>query len=120
MSLTYIRYKIKGEMGNMCIYILSLLLSFGLGFLSADDYKRVPIYQISGHFSPKISVVEDEKGIEDSEYRGDYVASKNGKNYYHISCSGVGRINEENKIYFKTKDDAEKQGFKPSKTCPLL
>lgn len=44
-----------------------------------------------------------------------FVASKNGKAYYKISCSN--RIKDENKIYFKTEEDAQKSGFSPAKTC---
>lgn len=44
-----------------------------------------------------------------------FVASKNGKAYYKTSCSN--RIKDENKIYFKTEEDAQKSGFSPAKTC---
>ena len=46
---------------------------------------------------------------------GDFVASKNGKAYYLLTCKN--NIKEENKIYFKTKEDADKAGFQPAKTC---
>ncbi len=46
---------------------------------------------------------------------GAYVASKNGKNYYKVSCSN--RIKEENKVYFTTIDDAKKAGYTASATC---
>ena len=46
---------------------------------------------------------------------GEYVASRQGRAYYHISCSNT--IKEENKIYFKTKEDAQKAGLTPAKTC---
>jgi len=51
---------------------------------------------------------------------GNYVASKTGKNYYFISCSGVKRIKEENRVFFNTKEDAENRGLIPSKTCSQL
>lgn len=44
-----------------------------------------------------------------------FIASKNGKAYYKISCSN--RIKDENKIYFKTEEDAQKSGFSPAKNC---
>lgn len=46
---------------------------------------------------------------------GSFVASKNGTAYYSSVCKN--NIKEENKIYFQTKDDAEKAGFKPAKNC---
>src|SRR3990170_930190 len=50
-----------------------------------------------------------------AQTKGEYVASKNGKTYYKITCSN--RIKEENKIYFQSESDAQKSGFTPSKTC---
>lgn len=44
-----------------------------------------------------------------------YVASKNGSKYYLTTCKNT--IKEANKVYFKTKEDAEKAGFTPSQTC---
>lgn len=44
-----------------------------------------------------------------------FVASKNGKTYYKISCKN--RIKEENKIYLKTEENAQKMGLRRSKTC---
>lgn len=51
---------------------------------------------------------------------GKYVASKNGTKYYLPSCGTANRINEENKIYFNTKEEAEAAGFGPSATCKGL
>ncbi len=48
------------------------------------------------------------------------VASKNGEAYYYIWCSGAKRIKEENKVYFSSKEEAEKAGYRPAKTCPGL
>jgi hypothetical protein len=48
---------------------------------------------------------------------GKYVASKSGKKYYVPSCSGAKSISEANKIWFSTKDEAEKAGYAPATTC---
>lgn len=45
----------------------------------------------------------------------EYMASKNGSKYYLTTCKST--IKEANKVYFKTKEDAEKAGFTPSQTC---
>lgn len=47
--------------------------------------------------------------------KGEYMASKNGSKYYLTTCKST--IKEANKVYFKTKEDAEKAGFTPSATC---
>jgi len=46
-----------------------------------------------------------------------YVASKNGKLYYSLGCSGAKRISEKNKIWFATSEEAEKSGFTFSSSC---
>lgn len=43
------------------------------------------------------------------------VASKNGETYYYVWCSGANRIKEENKIYFNSKEEAEKAGYREAK-----
>lgn len=50
-----------------------------------------------------------------SSEKGEYVASKNGSKYYLTTCKNT--IKEANKVYFKTKEDAEKAGFAPSQSC---
>ena len=50
-----------------------------------------------------------------SSEKGEYVASKNGSKYYLTTCKST--IKEANKVFFKTKEDAEKAGFTPSTTC---
>lgn len=47
-----------------------------------------------------------------------YVASINGSAYYRISCTGVKRIREENRIFFATAKEAEETGYRPAKNCP--
>lgn len=46
-----------------------------------------------------------------------YVASKNGKTYYPVSCSGARRIKEGNRVYFTSTSEAEQRGYTLSKTC---
>ncbi len=48
---------------------------------------------------------------------GKYVASRNGKKYYLPSCSGAKSISEANKIWFSTKEEAEKAGYAPATAC---
>lgn len=48
---------------------------------------------------------------------GGYVASKNGTKYHLPWCSGAKRIKEENKVWFKTKAEAEAAGYTPAANC---
>jgi hypothetical protein len=49
---------------------------------------------------------------------GGYVASKKSTKYHLPWCSGAKRIAEENKIWFATKEEAERQGYTPAENCP--
>ncbi len=51
---------------------------------------------------------------------GKYVASKSGSAYHFPWCSGAKRIKEANKIYFNTKEEAEKAGYRPAGNCKGL
>lgn len=48
---------------------------------------------------------------------GTYVASRGGKSYYLPTCKSAKRLSEKNKIWFDTKAEAEKFGYKPAKSC---
>lgn len=52
--------------------------------------------------------------------KGKYVASKNGAAYHFPWCAGALKIKEENKLWFQTKGDAEKAGYKPAGNCDGL
>ncbi len=75
-----------------------------------------PVKNISGNVKKS-----DEKNIDpipsDVQKEGSYVASKNGTKYYALSCSGVSRIKEENKVYFNSQSEAESAGYSKSETC---
>lgn len=51
---------------------------------------------------------------------GNFVASKNGLRYYLPNCAGANLIKEENKIWFRTRVEAEERGLTPSINCPGL
>lgn len=46
-----------------------------------------------------------------------YVGSKNGTKYHLLHCPGAKQIKEENKIYFGTKEEAQKAGYTPASNC---
>lgn len=47
-----------------------------------------------------------------------YVASESGKVYHRTTCGWCGNIKEENKIWFETKSDARRAGYKPHSCVP--
>ena len=70
-------------------------------------------------FDENIEITSEdlEKRLVVSNDSGLVVASKNGTKYYFAWCSGVGRINEENKIYFNTEEEAIILGYSLAKNC---
>ena len=46
-----------------------------------------------------------------------YVASKKGKVFHYIWCPSAQRISEENRRYFKTREEAIKAGYRPCRKC---
>ncbi|HEY0907968.1 MAG TPA: Ada metal-binding domain-containing protein [Candidatus Paceibacterota bacterium] len=49
-----------------------------------------------------------------------YVASKSGTKYHLPSCSSAKSISEANKVWFATKEEAEKAGYSPAGNCKGL
>ncbi|PIT98046.1 MAG: hypothetical protein COT71_02810 [Candidatus Andersenbacteria bacterium CG10_big_fil_rev_8_21_14_0_10_54_11] len=49
-----------------------------------------------------------------------FVASRNSSLFHHISCPSVGRIKEENKIFFTTAEQARGAGLMPSQCTQKL
>lgn len=46
-----------------------------------------------------------------------FVASSKGKYYYPLDCSLAQNLKEENKIYFSSKEEAEKSGYIYNEKC---
>lgn len=125
MSIPNFIHKIKSKTGLDKVTLLYLVVvvlvgvsSFGLGRISTEGNKT----------DSKDIVIEDNTKIDkdngtnlnleaDLSTEKRYVASKNGKMYYSLGCSGSKRIKPENEVWFKTREDAEKSGFVFSSTC---
>ena len=48
---------------------------------------------------------------------GMYVGSRSGTTYHLPWCTGAKRIKEENRIWFNSREDAVKKGYKPATNC---
>ena len=86
-------------------------------------YNKEPIaYDFSAFEVPGLHEKgkNDAKLVDENELNIDnkkIVASKNGTKYYYLKCSGVNRIKNENKVYFDTFQDAEREGLELAKNC---
>ena len=113
----------KQEIVTMLIVILVGVGSFGLGRLSADEYSS-PSLEISGAGANVISATQPTDSVMTknatepiSPGQGGYVGSKNSNKYHLPWCSGAQNISETNKVWFATKEDAEKAGYVPAGNC---
>ncbi len=118
------------------IIVLVAFGSFGLGRLSKEEGSRVVIQDpgalslqnqalaaapfpvtssptVTTPAAPLKTVPTAAKPVT-----GAYVASSRGKRYYPVSCNAANNLSEANKIYFATKEEAEKAGYTPSASCP--
>lgn len=109
------------------IIILVSFSSFGLGRLSKIEENKKPlsIYDNITRVDNLASIIttESKEPVEVQPPQlglvagGKYIASKNSDKYHAPWCSGAQRINEENKIWFDSKEEAERAGYTPASNC---
>ncbi len=128
MSISEHLNKIKS--GGDWVLVLVILLGFGLGVgvgrLWALDSARLPVKIIEPQIIEQAVQNNQATVITTSQELvkpigksvGKYVASKNSNKYHLPTCPGALRIKEENKIWFDTKEAAEKAGLTPAANCP--
>jgi len=96
------------------VIIAVALASFGLGRISSQLGKASAL-------EGSIILVEGQESGFPSEREmipeKRFVASKSGTKYYPLDCGGAKRIKEENKIWFASREEAEKFGYTLSLTC---
>lgn len=123
----------KNDLYIAAIIFLVGMASFGLGRLSVLWPKKEPI-RIENQESRIMN--QGESGTDrdlsasalnsnfllhnSTASQGRYVASKSGTAYHYPWCQGAQKIKEENKIWFQTKEDAAKAGYKPAGNCEGL
>lgn len=118
----------KSDLYVAAIIFLTALTSFGLGRLSVLWPEKEPItiknYELgiknNGTAVKMASTTSSNSLFIIPNSSGKYVASKSGSAYHFPWCSGALRIKEENKIWFETKEEAEKAGYKPAGNCEGL
>jgi competence protein ComEC len=113
------------------IIILVSLASYGLGRLSKIEEYKPPVKIIDSVVTPALTTDKQVAASVTANPTspipgigevggGQFVASRNGAKYHFPWCSGAQRIKEENKIWFETKEDAERAGYDPAANCKGL
>lgn len=141
MSVIHFKEKIKSFMEKphildyleVGIVLLVGIGSFGLGRLSVINNTNLDSVNKGG-----VVVLSQQEGIQNTTSRtfstttdtgevnnstintsqeGAFVASRSGKKYYPSNCGSANRIKPENRVYFKTSNEAEARGLTRSETC---
>jgi len=117
----------KSDLYIAAIIFLVGLGGFGLGRLSVLWPKKEPIEITTpdAHSTMYEEVRKDSSPVSQTaaiatSSQGKYVASKNGTVYHFPWCPGALKIKENNKVWFNTKEEAEKAGYKPAGNCEGL
>jgi hypothetical protein len=107
------------------IIVLVAALSFGLGRLSVGD--RAPLSTenkpiVLQHVASipnalHVSTSSQEAAAPSSEEARMYVGSKNGTKYHLPWCGSASQIKEENKVFFASKEEAQRAGYTPAANC---
>lgn len=107
MNIQEIGLKIKGFWSREMVIILTIILvgvvSFGLGRLSVEtvDFQDFTT-----------ETAQDEQAS--------VVGSRSGSVYHLPWCSGAQNISDFNKVWFDSKEEAEKAGYRPAGNCKGL
>jgi len=111
-----IQYINKEEIFIVLIIIFVGFGGFGLGRLSKIKEGKIPI-TIS-----QIEALSQTRGEGSfiSTLNNQFVASVNGAKYHLPWCSGAKRIKEDNKIWFRTVEEAQAAGYSPASNCKGL
>lgn len=114
----------KKDLYLAIIVILVAIISFGLGRLSKIREEKTPII-IENALSNTLSASSSSVKIDPNKATADksemiFVASKNGKKYYFIWCESAKIIKDQNRVWFSSKEEAEKAGYEPAANCKGL
>jgi len=108
---------INNDVFIVAVILFVGLISFGLGRLSVISENKIPV-SVEKLAGAVVNTQLSTPSVDSEEKL--FVVSKNGTKYHYPWCSGAQRINEENKIWFDTKEEAEKAGYTPAANCKGL
>lgn len=113
-----ITYSLESEKGKDILVVIIVILvglgSFELGRLSKGDSNAGIKIEYPDQNANVISSVESSK---ETSIGKTFFASKQGSKYYSLGCFAGKTIKQENKIYFTTREEAERAGYELSGSC---
>jgi hypothetical protein len=127
-----IKNGIKNDRGKDIMTVLIVIIvglgSFGLGRLSKQnnnsgikieykDQEANAVFSETDSDNEVINQLSNQSILVSNSLGKSFLASNRGKKYYPIGCSAGKTIKVENRIYFSTREDAEKAGYELSSSC---
>ena len=123
-----IKLFLESDKGKDILVIIIVILvglgAFELGRLSKEnDTKGLKIEYPSQNNDIEANVVKAQKNTEISQNEPSsnidkyFFASSRGSKYYSLNCSAGKTIKQENRIYFKTNEEAERAGYTLASAC---
>jgi len=107
---------VKKNLWLFIIGFLGITLSFSLGIIIGANIISRPPLIIEKELITRIEEPTIKKiTTEPKEFP--FVASSRGKYYYPVDCSLANGLKEENRIYFKTQQEAENNGYVYNTRC---
>jgi len=107
---------VKKNLWLFIIGFLGIALSFSIGIIIGANIISRPSLIIEKELITRIEKPRIEKTI--TEYKEfPFVSSSRGKYYYPVDCSLSNGLKEENRIYFKTQQEAENNGYIYNTRC---
>ena len=99
--------------------------SYGLGKLSEVRTERPAVQVIEavageGSAVAALEATAPEAPETPPAVPGSFVGSRNSDKYHYPWCPGAQRIKEENKVWFTTREEAERAGYTPASNCKGL
>lgn len=132
MSIQELSSKFKGILRSTEFHLSLLIVAVSLGsfilgrlsvieksYLIEQKSQFVDTQPLSSEATTKFEnrISNPDTATEVPQSENAYVASKNGTKYHLPWCGSAKQIKEENKIWFATKEEAEKAGYTPAANC---
>ncbi len=119
----FIRKTASDEIYTISLIILVGFGGFGLGRLSVTVESKEPVRIIQNNDAA--AVLSSTHRAQDTPtpsvaLEGKYVASKSGTKYHFPWCGSASRIKEANRVWFDSKEDAQRAGYSPASNCKGL
>ncbi len=122
-----IKLFLQSEQGKDIMVVLIIILvglgSFELGRMSKESPQsgirvQAPTTGKAQAASTGLVANSNKKVLAATNPEGKtFFASNRGTKYYPVDCSAGQTIKQENRIYFTTKEEAERAGYELSSSC---